>query len=97
MKIPQALEERLLDFAVSIITVVETLPNSEAGNHLASQLIRSGTSPAPNYGEAQSATDSQINRTLGLGNLRSSCLIEVISTVLLPMVLGHLARCDQGR
>ncbi|MFN0080409.1 MAG: four helix bundle protein [Prosthecobacter sp.] len=49
------LEERLVDFAVRIIGVVEALPDSKAGNHIAGQLIRSGTSPAPNYGEAQSA------------------------------------------
>lgn len=52
---PQILEERLIDFAVIIVGVVEALPNSKAGNHIANQLIRSGTSPAPNYGEAQSA------------------------------------------
>jgi four helix bundle protein len=52
---PQILEERLIDFAVMIIGVVESLPNSKAGNHITNQLIRSGTSPAPNYGEAQSA------------------------------------------
>jgi four helix bundle protein len=52
---PQALEERLIDFAVSIVNVVESLPNTKAGNHIASQLLRSGTSAAPNYGEAQSA------------------------------------------
>jgi len=52
---PQVLEERLIDFAVIIVGVVEALPNSKAGNHIASQLIRSGTSPVPNYGEAQSA------------------------------------------
>ena len=55
MRTPQALEERLIDFAVSMIDVVEALPSTKAGNHIASQLIRSGTSPAPNYGEAQSA------------------------------------------
>ncbi len=49
------LEKRLIDFAVSIIDVVETLPNTRAGSHIAGQLIRCGTSPAPNYGEAQSA------------------------------------------
>ena len=49
------LEKRLIDLAVSIIDVVETLPNTRAGNHIAGQLIRCGTSPAPNYGEAQSA------------------------------------------
>ena len=38
-----------------IVGVVEELPNTKAGNHIGSQLIRSGTSPAPNYGEARSA------------------------------------------
>jgi len=52
---PQILEERLIDFAVIIIDLIETLPNSKAGNHIANQLVRSGTAPAPNYGEAQSA------------------------------------------
>jgi four helix bundle protein len=49
------LEERLVNFAVLIIRLVENLPSTLAGKHIASQLIRSGTSPAPNYGEAQSA------------------------------------------
>ena len=51
----QKLEDRLIDFAVIIVGVVEALPNSKAGNHIGNQLIRSGTSPAQNYGEAQSA------------------------------------------
>ncbi|MFW8599935.1 four helix bundle protein [Desulfobacterota bacterium M19] len=49
------LEDRLIDFAVRVITTAESLPKNKAGNHIAGQLIRSGTSPAPNYGEAQSA------------------------------------------
>ena len=49
------LEERLIAFSVSIIQLSEKLPNSRAGNHLANQLVRSGTSPALNYGEAQGA------------------------------------------
>ena len=49
------LEERLITFAVRIIDVVESLPRTRAGNHIAGQLVRSGTSPALNYGEAQSA------------------------------------------
>ncbi len=49
------LEERLIDFAVAIIKVAEALPKTYAGNHLAGQLTRSGSSPALNYGEAQSA------------------------------------------
>ena len=49
------LEERLIDFAALIIEVTESLANTRAGNHLAGQLVRSGTSPALQYGEAQSA------------------------------------------
>ena len=49
------LQERLIDFAVRIIQTAESLPKTKVGNHIAGQLIRCGTSPAPNYGEAQSA------------------------------------------
>ena len=49
------LQERLIDFAVRIIKVAESLPNSKTGNHLKNQFLKSGTSPAPNYGEAQGA------------------------------------------
>ena len=49
------LEERLIEFAVRIIQMAESLPKTKAGNHIAGQLIRSGTSPALNYGEAQAA------------------------------------------
>ena len=41
------LQERLIEFAVRVLNVVESLPNSRVGNHVAGQLIRSGTSPAP--------------------------------------------------
>lgn len=49
------LEERLIAYAVRILRVVEALPRTIIGNHIRGQLTRSGTSPAPNYGEAQSA------------------------------------------
>jgi four helix bundle protein len=49
------LEERLIEFAVQIIRIAGSLPKTRAGNHVNGQLIRCGTSPAPNYGEAQSA------------------------------------------
>ena len=48
------LEERLINFGVVIVQIVESMPNTKAGNHLGGQLLRSGTSPALNYGEAQS-------------------------------------------
>ena len=47
------LEDRLIDFAVSIIRLVEGLPNTKSANHLGGQLLRSGTSPSLNYGEAK--------------------------------------------
>jgi len=53
------LEDRLIDFAILIIDISESLPNTKAGNHLAGQIIRSGTSPALNYGEAQDAESNQ--------------------------------------
>jgi len=49
------LEERLIEFAVRVIRTAGSLPKTKTGNHISGQLIRSGTSPAPNYGEAQSA------------------------------------------
>jgi four helix bundle protein len=49
------LEERLILFSLLIIDIVEKLPNTRSGNHIAGQLLRSGTSPAFNYGEAQVA------------------------------------------
>lgn len=49
------LEERLIDFAVMILEVGESLFNTRAGNHIGGQIVRSGSSPALNYGEAQSA------------------------------------------
>ena len=49
------LENRLIDFAVAIIKLAGLLPNTFAGRHFSGQIIRSGTSPSLNYGEAQSA------------------------------------------
>ncbi len=49
------LEERFIDYALMISTIVENTESNKLGNHIADQLIRSGTSPALNYGEAQGA------------------------------------------
>ena len=49
------LEERLIDFAVRIIRLSANLPRTLAGKHIAGQILRSGTSPAPNYAEARGA------------------------------------------
>ena len=49
------LEERLIDFSVLIIDIVSEIPTTKAGNTMSGQIVRSGTSVALNYGEAQSA------------------------------------------
>ena len=49
------LQDRLIDYAVRVMSLVAVLPDSVAGRHIAGQLLRSGTSPAPNYGEAVSS------------------------------------------
>ena len=49
------LQERFICYAVEIIRLSEQLPETKAGRHVCDQILRSGTSPAPNYGEAQSA------------------------------------------
>jgi four helix bundle protein len=52
------LEDRLIDFAVVVLTIVDDLPNNYSAVHLGNQLSRSGTAPALNYGEAQAAESS---------------------------------------
>ena len=49
------LEDRLIQFAVSIVKTEKDLPSDRVGNHLGNQLLRSGTSPSLNYGEALGA------------------------------------------
>ena len=49
------LEDRLLEYAASVIRLVEKVVKTRAGNHVGGQLLRSGTSPLFNHGEAQAA------------------------------------------
>src|SRR3954465_8907732 len=49
------LEERLLGFTASIVRLADSLPNTKAGNHIAGQLLRCGTSPLANHGEVEAA------------------------------------------
>ena len=69
------IEERLINFAVMMITVAERLPKTTAGSHLGGQLTRSGTAPALHYGEAQSAesrTDFIHKMKIALKELRET-------------------------
>ena len=49
------LDDRLLEFAAAVIRLTEKMSRSPAGLHVANQVIRSGTSPLFNHGEAESA------------------------------------------
>ena len=49
------LEDRLLEFAANIVQLTESLPNTRAGNHIAGQLLRCGTSALSNHGEVEAA------------------------------------------
>jgi four helix bundle protein len=49
------LEERLIEFAADVVTFSADLVGTPAGKHIAMQILRSGTAPAPNYAEARGA------------------------------------------
>jgi four helix bundle protein len=53
------LEQRLMEYSARIIKLVESLPPTRVGNHISDQLLRCGTSPYPNHGEAQAAESSK--------------------------------------
>ncbi len=52
---PDELLERLINFAARVGKVVDALPDTRMGRHVGGQLVRSGTSPAPNYEEGCAA------------------------------------------
>lgn len=48
-------EDRLLEYTARLMKLVDALPSSRAGNHIAGQLLRCGTSPFAHHGEVQAA------------------------------------------
>src|ERR1700741_401528 len=74
--------DRIIDFAVRVGRVVDALPDTRMGRHVAGQLVRSGTSPAPNYEEAcaaESRADFAHKLSICLKELRESrCWIRLI-------------------
>jgi four helix bundle protein len=93
------LEERLIDFAVRVIKVADRLPKTPAGKQIAGQLLRSGTSPAPNYAEARGAESTadfvhklklalkELNETSVW--LRMACRAELMTTQLLAALVDE--------
>src|SRR5439155_9174451 len=69
------LAERLINFAARVGKVVDALPDTRMGRHVGGQLVRSGTSPAPNYEEAcaaESRADFAHKLSICLKELRES-------------------------
>jgi four helix bundle protein len=86
---PEELSERLWDFAARIGKVVDALPDTRLGRHVAGQLVRCGTSSAPNYDEAcaaESRADFVHKTSLALKEMRETkgWLKFIIKTRLLP-------------
>jgi four helix bundle protein len=74
------LQDRFVDYAVRIIKLSEALPETRTGKHVSAQILRSGTSPAANYGEAQSA-ESKADFVHKLKVIAKAKLIESASLV----------------
>ena len=99
---PEELEDRLVLFAVRIGKVVDGLPDTRMGRHIANQLVRCGTSPAPNHAEAcagESRDDFIHKASIALKELRESriWLKLILRSGLLPdeRVSDVLDECNQ--
>lgn len=49
------LDDRLLEYSAAVVRLVECMTKTKAANHVGGQLLRSGTSPYFNHGEAEAA------------------------------------------
>ena len=69
------LEDRLVDFAGSIVLLCKDLPNDWTGLYYGKQLLRSGGSSALNFGEfqgAQTGKDKAFKLAIALKELKES-------------------------
>jgi four helix bundle protein len=94
------LGDRLIEFSVLIISAVEALLDNRVGNHIAGQLLRSGTAAAPNHGEAQSAEsrkDFVHKMKIGLKELREAQVwLKVVKRIVShELVDKALTECDE--
>jgi len=85
------LEERLLSFTAKIVWLADSLPNTKAGNHIAGQLLRCGTSPLANHGEVEAAE----SRKDFLHKLRI-CLKELRETWRWLRLIGRLKLAEDA-
>jgi four helix bundle protein len=99
---PDELSERLLDFAARVGKVVDAIPETRMGRHIAGQLVRSCTAPAPNYEEgcaSESRADFIHKISIALKELRESrsWIKLIVKSDLLPAdrLTGVLDESDQ--
>jgi len=85
------LEERLLNFTADVVRLADSLPNTKAGNHIAGQLLRCGTSPLANHGEVEAAE----SRKDFLHKLRI-CLKELRETWRWLRLIGRLELAESS-
>ncbi len=96
------LQDRLIDFSVELIKILDQLPNSVIGKYLKGQLTRSGTSPALNYAEAcdaESRKDFIHKIKIVLKELRETfvgiTIIRRLDLLDLKQVSYLLKECDE--
>lgn len=99
---PNELSDRLWRFAARIGKVVDALPDTRVGRHVANQLIRSGTAAAPNYDEGragESRADFIHKITIALKELveTNGWLKFIVTAKLLPSAKIEALRdeCEQ--
>jgi four helix bundle protein len=85
------LSDRLWDFAARVGRIVDALPDTRLGRHVAGQLVRCGTSAPPNYdesGAAESQDDFVHKLSIALKELRETrgWLKFIVKAELLPGV-----------
>ena len=94
------LENRLINFSIQVVNLIKSLPEDRITNHLSGQLLRSATSPALNYGEAQgSESKKDFVHKLGivLKELRESlnCLKILAGSNYIQMESPVLKECNE--
>jgi four helix bundle protein len=85
------LEGRLLVLASAVVDLSEELPQTRAGLHVGGQILRSGTSPYSNHGEAEAAEsrDDFIHK-MGV------CLKELRETRRWARLVRHRGWCEES-
>jgi four helix bundle protein len=81
--------DRIISFAARVGKVVDAVPDTRLGRHVAGQLVRCGTSPAANYAEAcaaESTNDFIHKLSIALKELRETrtWLLLIVRADLLP-------------